>query len=87
MSDDDRKKYLDELWARYDKDKSGFLEKKEAYGLCQELMGHHNIDALSYHEAFLGLDRTDDGMLSKHEIDKFLIWLKNQTTSELKETN
>ncbi len=30
MSDEDKKKQVDEIWAQYDTDNSGFLEKEEA---------------------------------------------------------
>ena len=67
---------LDELWSKYDKDGSDFIEKSEGKKLLLELVGQKKIDeADGYEAAFDGLDQSDDGRLSKAEIGKFIKWL------------
>lgn len=66
---------IDNIWIKYDKDRSGTLEKKECYQLFKDLAEISNDYSIYKNcDYYIDiLDKDGDGTLSKKEVISILI--------------
>lgn len=85
------KAHVDKIWDKYDKDKGGFLDKKEVEDLISEMMKESNKDAdFSYDEfdiLFADFDKNSDRKISKDEMSIFLLEMCGFTSGDLEDLN
>ncbi|KAF0684955.1 Aste57867_23113 [Aphanomyces stellatus] len=68
---------LTDIWAKYDEDSSGFLDRDETRQFVQELQAGLEaegleVEMLDFDECFDDFDKNGDGKLSKKEMRVFL---------------
>ena len=72
------KQTVDELFEKYDYDKSGAIGKKEAKELVKECLGMSSIDDDLWDEYLSNIDLDNSGTLDKIELTIFLMKLNNK---------
>ncbi|KAF0684954.1 Aste57867_23111 [Aphanomyces stellatus] len=68
---------LDDIWAKYDEDHSGFLDREETRRFVQEFQAGLKADGMDvdmpeFDASFDDFDKNGDGKLSKKEMRVFL---------------
>ena len=71
-------KIINEIWQDYDKDKSGYLDKKETLQFVKETLemagqSYHMMSNQKFEELFKIVDASHDNKLSKKEMKVFIL--------------
>jgi len=66
---------IQQIWERYDTDRSGSLDKEELRSMLQDISqlkkGHRNVGDLTLEDAFTSLDKDADGIITREEFEAY----------------